>query len=712
MTDPASASRRTQHRSSSPAPTLDPADEARLREIDRALEAARADVERRLSDARRTDGGTGQDAMDRDIAVHRLVSRQTVLRRFTRDLCLGKVVPADGGEELYVGRTGLVSPEGKRLLVDWRAPAAEPFFGATHEDPMGLAMRRRFLWQLGHVVDFWDEVFDPQLPTDSRALDEHSAFIRSLGGSRSPRMRDVLGTIQADQDRIIRAGSRDALVVDGGPGTGKTVAALHRAAYLLYADARVSRTGGGVLFLGPNDRYLSYVDDVLPSLGEDSVRIATLRRLVAEGDGASVEADPRVAAIKGRTEWEHTIATIVREYERVPDEPTVVATSWADIDIEPDEWAEALEAADDGTPHNEARDAVWNQLLDLVTAKVTEMPPHLARRELEHHSGLRETFDRVWPMLSPAGLVAALWTSPPLIARHAAWLSDDDAERIRRTDGTAWTLADLPLLDAARDLIGDPAATERRLAHARALTAERERIETVVEYLHDADEDGEGTSLMLDASDMQERLIDPGALPTLPTDALAGPFAHVIVDEAQELSPAEWRMLIRRCPSKSFTIVGDRAQARYGFTETWQERLTSLGIARSTVAELTINYRTPAEIMAEAAPVIRTARPDANVPTSVRETGRPVQHARVGDLATILERWLGEHDEGVACVIGSADVPPLPRVTALTPPEAKGLEFDLVVLVDPDSFGDGVTGAVDRYVAMTRATSDLVILTS
>ena len=408
--------------------------------------------------------------------------------------------------------------------------------------------------------------------------------------------------------------------------------------------------------------------------------------------------------------FEEAIAGIVRGYERPPADPIVIPTSWADIEIEPEEWAEAFEAADDGTPHNDAQDLVWEELLEILTAKVTEMPPHLARRELETHTGLREVFDRAWPMLDPARLVAALWTSRALLARHAPWLTPNEVDLLQREDGTAWTLADVPLIDAARDLMGDPAATARRRAHDRALDAERERIESVVDYLSDADEDGEGVSLMLGAADMQERLIDEGALPVLPTDERAGPFAHVIVDEAQELTDAEWRMLIRRCPSKSFTIVGDRAQARRGFSESWADRLGAVGIRRARVSPLSINYRTPSEIMAEAEPVIREAVPDANVPTSIRSSGVPVRRGHTSELRDVLDDWLASSDEGVACVIGTSDVPDLPRVTALTAAGSKGLEFDLVVLVEPSALGDGIEGAVDRYVAMTRATGRLVIL--
>jgi superfamily I DNA/RNA helicase len=214
--------------------------------------------------------------------------------------------------------------------------------------------------------------------------------------------------------------------------------------------------------------------------------------------------------------------------------------------------------------------------------------------------------------------------------------------------------------------------------------------------------------------DLRDALVDEGALPQADPDLLAGPFAHVVVDEAQELTDAEWQMLLLRCPSRSFTIVGDRAQARHGFTESWQDRLERIGLDEVELASLSINYRTPEEVMAEAEPVIRAALPDANVPTSIRSSGVPVVHRSAADLRPVLDTWLAEHaeGEGIACVIGHPTYRGEPRIRSLTPELSKGLEFDLVVLVDPERFGTGIEGAVDRYVAMTRATQQLVVLTS
>ena len=231
--------------------------------------------------------------MDRDMEIHRLTARLRALRRYGLDLCLGHIVSADDPGPMYVGRLELTDTDGQRLLIDWRSPAAEPF-GATHANPMGLVSRRRYRWTRGRVSDYWDEVFTPNgFAGHAAALDDQSAFIASLGSSRSSRMRDVLGTIQADQDAIIRAGSRGALVVDGGPGTGKTVVALHRSAYLLYSDPRLGHRRGGVLFVGPHQPYLAYVADVLPSLGEEGVQTCTIRDLVTEGPPQRPRTTPR-----------------------------------------------------------------------------------------------------------------------------------------------------------------------------------------------------------------------------------------------------------------------------------------------------------------------------------------------------------------------------------------------------------------------------------
>jgi hypothetical protein len=700
-------------------PALIAGDEQHFAALTESLDQSIADLSGRLDAMRKEPGGIGQGAMDRDMEIHRLTARLRVLRRFGLDLCLGRIVGAGDSEPVYVGRLGLTDRAGRRLLLDWRSPAAGPFFGATHASPMGLASRRRYRWTRGRISDYWDEVFTPDGLDGHAALDDQSAFIASLGASRSARMRDVLGTIAADQDAIIRAGSAGALVVDGGPGTGKTVVALHRSAYLLYSDPRLSHRRGGVLFVGPHQPYLAYVADVLPSLGEEGVRTATLRDLVAEGAAAAAEADPDVARLKASADLVKAIEPAVRFYENQPTTPITVATPWSGIELRAGDWAEAFEAAEPGTPHNEAREAIWEALVAILMDNHRGgAPAGLLRRSLLRNTGLREALNRAWPLIDAADLVSDLWSVPAYLRMCAPWLSGDEVARLQRADPQAWTVPDLPLLDAARQRLGDPRASRRKRRRDAALAAERERMAQVVDNLIEAaggDDGGEyGTGLvtMLRGEDFADALVDQAALPGTGPDLLAGPFAHIVVDEAQELTDAEWQMLLARCPSKSFTIVGDRAQARHGFTEPWAGRLERIGLGQIHLASLSINYRTPQEVMAEAEPVIRAVLPDANVPASIRSTGVPVAHGPTSDLHSILATWLAAHAEGIAAVIGDPTFPATSRVRSLPPELAKGLEFDLVVLVDPETFGTGIEGAVDRYVAMTRATQQLVILTS
>ncbi|GAA1609835.1 RNA polymerase recycling motor ATPase HelR [Actinoplanes couchii] len=670
-------------------------DEEHFRGIADSLSRSVAELSGQLDAERRAPAGKGRQAVDRDDAVRRTTGRLRALRRFSLDLCLGRMVFATG-ETVWIGRFGLSDPDGGRLLVDWRSPAAEPFFGATHATPMGLVSCRRYRWTDGRVTDYWDEVFTAEGLAGNAALDDQSAFIASLGSNRSPRMRDVLGTIQSDQDAIVRAGSPGALVVDGGPGTGKTVVALHRTAYLRYSDPRLKR----VLFVGPHEPYLAYVSDVLPNLGEDDVWTCTLRGLVAEGATAVPEPDPEVARLKSTAELVAAMETAVRFYEEPPSRAMVISTEDADVRVSPGDWTAAFEVCDPGTPHNDARDLVWAELLAILASG-----QDVSEAELARSRDLRQAFGRAWPLLEAADLVADLWSVPAYLRRCAPWLTADEIRTLQRDDPRAWTDADLPLLDAVRQRLGDPSAARER--RRREIDARRRSIDMdrVVDDLIASTEydDGEGLMSMLRQKDLREVLAGDDEA----GESTEKAFDHIVVDEAQELTDAEWRMLLSRCPSRSLTVVGDRAQARHGFTESWRERLERAGIDRITMASLTVNYRTPAEVMAEAEPVIRAALPDANVPTSIRSGGAPVHHGSLTELDTIL----AAHTEGTACVITTEPVNCPAGVRVLTPVLAKGLEFDLVVLIRPASFGTGIEGAVDRYVAMTRATSRLVVLT-
>jgi superfamily I DNA/RNA helicase len=406
------------------------------------------------------------------------------------------------------------------------------------------------------------------------------------------------------------------------------------------------------------------------------------------------------------------IEPAVRLYEDPPAEGMVVETDWSEVWLGVEDWAEAFATPDPGTPHNEAREEIWEALLAILVDKYDEdVPGDQLRRSLQQNEELSTAFNRAWPVLEATDIVGDLWSVPAYLRRCAPWLDPDQVRKLQRKQAQAWTVPDLPLLDAARLRLGDPEASRRKRRRDATLAAERDRMDRVIDHLIATDDSEMQVMSMLRGEDLRASLVDDGAVPTADPDELAGPFAHIVVDEAQELTDAEWQMLLLRNPTRSFTIVGDRAQARHEFAESWPERLERARLDDVKVASLTINYRTPEEVMTEAEPVIRAVRPDANVPISIRTTGMSVRHAPRADRDAILGTWLAANHEGIACVVGDPSFPDTSRVRSLTRELCKGLEFDLVVLVDPEAFGEGIDGAVDRYVAMTRATQQLVILT-
>jgi superfamily I DNA/RNA helicase len=437
---------------------------------------------------------------------------------------------------------------------------------------------------------------------------------------------------------------------------------------------------------------------------------------VVEGETAGTEADPRVARLKAGRDMVAAIERAVRFYEDPPTTDTMVPTDWVDVRVTPGDWSEAFDSAT-GVPHNEAHGPILDELVSIVTDRLDEdIPVDRVAKSLRANKNLHQLLTAAWPMIDATDLVGDLWTVPAYLRWCAPQLTPEQVQRLQRSDPAAWTESDLPLLDAARQRLGvrDAAGRERRRTAAQ--DAAQQQMSTVIKDLIATDDSELQVMSMLRGEDLRDALVDPDAHREPDRDRLAGPFAHIVVDEAQELTDAQWQMLLLRCPSRSFTIVGDRAQARHGFGESWSERLQRVGFERIDIATLSINYRTPAEVMEQAAQVIRAALPDANVPTSVRSTGIPVEHRPRAELRALIKAWRSLHDDGIACVIsadGTAEdwFRPDSRLRWLTPELAKGLEFDLVVLVDPDSFGAGIEGAVDRYVAMTRATDRLVILT-
>jgi hypothetical protein len=720
------------------------ADDRHFRRVGEAIAAVQADLTSRLEAVLRGPAGSGQEQVQRDSEACHLRARARLLGSIRLDTCIGRMVPADGGAPVYVGRIGLKDPSGEVLLVDWRSKAAEPFFAATRAEPMGLRARRRYRWSAGRVVDYWDETLGWQseeeatpAEADTATLDAESAFLDSLGAARGPRMRDVLATLATDQDAIIRAHARGPLLVDGGPGTGKTVVALHRAAYLVYHDVRLRERRGGMLFIGPHQPYLDYVADLLPGLGEDDVRTCTLRDLVAR-----LKADARMLDVLERA---------VGLYEEPPTQAIEVETPWGSVRITRRDWADAFAAAR-GTAHNLARDLIWQELAQIVADELEEAlgvgedgetfldpfgqegadgpgvggDPQDRLDEvaavLRTDRALAAALAKAWPLLGAQDIVADLWEVPAYLRRSAPWTTEQEAELLARADPRSWTEADLPLLDAARGRLGDPDLA-RRLERGAAARAEAEsELGVMLGDMIAADSSDMKELSMLHGADMRAAFVAGSGMirEDDAPDALGETFAHVVIDEAQELGPLEWAMVLRRCPTRSLTIVGDRAQAGTGWAadaggrrEGWEDHLARVGLTRLRHETLSVNYRTPAEVMAAAAPVIQEAIPDANVPESIREADTPVRHGRTEDLDAVLEAWLRENEEGVACVISAAgEVGPHEndRIRPLTPMLAKGLEFDLVVLVEPRSFGDGILGAVARYVAMTRATQELVVL--
>lgn len=730
-------------------------DEQQFAAIEAAIGQQREEIAGRLNARRKATARFGGEVVERDQEIRRLSSQLAFLQRFGVDLCLGRIVMEAQADPMYIGRAGLRSSTGEQLLIDWRAPAARPFFSATRADPMGLASRRRYRWNNGKVTDYWDEVFVAGFLCDATTYDDESAFIASLDADRSPRMRDVLSTIQADQDAIIRALSRGPLVVDGGPGTGKTVVALHRAAYLLYAEPRIS-DAGGILFIGPNSSYLTYVDDVLPGLGENNVQLATLRDLVPEGAGALAVEDAEITALKGAAQMVAAIDAAVCFYEEPPRDAVSVETALGEFVVESFDWSEAFGAVGRGTPHNEGQREVLESLVEILVDRLDiddeddDGELARARDELARSSELRSAVGKAWPILDPAEVVEDLWSVPAYLAMCAPGLRPDEVKRLQRVDTQAWSAADLPLLDAARFRIGDPHQARREDRQVREQARMKADMDDVVADLIATDDTEMKVMWMLRGQDMRAALECDEARELSQSERLAGPFGHVVVDEAQELTEAQWEMITRRCPSRSVTVAGDRAQARTGFAEAWEERLGEVGLAGARVATLRINYRTPEEIITEAEPVIRVVYPQANVPVSVRSGGYPVEYVEAGEWREILTRWLAERTGGTACVValptrldgvraefrgvvgaagaegvmvaeGLVDMSSTEKAGAegaragdavvfLEPADVKGLEFDLVILIDPEAWGTGVTATVDRYVAMTRATKCLVIV--
>lgn len=718
---------------------------------------ARADVlrgaaETSVADALAQGDKPMQARLERDILVAERSGLVAALNAVDGSLCFGRIDLADGAVH-HIGRIGLREDDAEHtpVLIDWRAEVARPFYLATGHTPMGLRRRRHISTHDRTVTSLHDEILDLGDATRTGYEDHNgdAVLLAALNAARTGRMSDIVQTIQAEQDRIIRAPHRGVLVVEGGPGTGKTAVALHRAAFLLY-EYRELLARRAVLIVGPNPAFLGYIGEVLPSLGETGVLLATVGELFP-GVKATAADTPEAAAVKGRAGMADVLAAVVRDRQALPD-PVIAIEHDREVLMLDEGLAgvarERTRAA--GLPHNAAREHfeghILNTLTELYAERVGTDPYDGSslldasditqiRDELAENPEVWSAIDQLWPRITPQRLIADFLAEPE---RH---LPEADADAIRRPVTRAWTVADVPLLDEAAELLGE----DDRLARVRA---ERER-ETQVAYAQgvldvsyasrtyefEDKEDGDPDASevlsahhIIDAerfAERQEEADHRSAAERAAADRTWA-FGHIIVDEAQELSPMAWRLLMRRSPTRSMTLVGDPAQtAEAAGVGSWADILAPYVEDRWEHTRLGVNYRTPSEIMDLAAAVVRAEDPGFEPPSSVRSTGvRPwVRNAgedlpgavakavaeltpAEGRLAVIAPRDL--HRKLAACLDGvtAGAEPDLTRtVVLLDPRQSKGLEFDSVLVVEPAAYGTS-----DLYVALTRATQQLGVV--
>jgi DNA helicase IV len=721
----------------------------------RLLDQARERTEESLTGTlgRGTPGGTFQARVEREVTAVEQSRRLTQLNAVERGLVFGRTdagdtQKADEGHAstLYIGRIGLRDDEHEPRLIDWRAPAAHPFYAATPMDPNGLIRRRHIYTKNRTVTGVDDEVFDLDRLSepDKKTLSGEAMLIASINASRTGRMSDVVATIQAEQDRVIRATLQGVLVVQGGPGTGKTVAALHRAAYLLYTHRRVLERRG-VLVIGPNATFLRYISQVLPSLGETDVVLSSIGELFP-GVTARPDDDPAAAEVKGDLKMVEVLRRGVRNYQQVPPGDLVVTADGVTMKVPREVCLRARDRARAlRKPHNVARKLFITELLGaLATAEAAALGRPLldpqdipyARARLWDEPPVRTALDALWPFLTPQRLVAGLLAEEGALHRAAPDLTNAERALLLRPGAPdAWTVADVPLLEEAAQLLGSDNSAERR--RRRAADRERRAEERYArEVLEITSLGGQARPAdFLDAATLADWNRDPGQELTTAERAWADPawaYGHVIVDEAQELSAMAWRMVMRRIPTRSLTVVGDLAQrGSVAGARSWAQVLDPYVKGRWREERLTVNYRTPAEIMALAADVLASVAPGEQPPESVREEDIPPRAVRGLDrVPSVVDAELAEMGDGgrLAVIAPTARIGDLARalpaavpgdhtealdapVALLTVGQAKGLEFDRVVLVDPAGIlAQSPVGGHDLYVAITRATHRLTVV--
>ena len=732
------------------------------------LDERRAETARRLESVLHDETvGTPQALTERDAAAAMYTDRLAALRAAEHGLVFGRIDAADG-ERRYIGRLGLLDEQNdyEPLLMDWRAPAARPFYTATAASPEGIRRRRHLRTRRRELLAVDDEVLDiddPSAATGSRnGLTSEAALLAAVGASRTGRMADIVATIQSEQDAIIRSKPAGVLVVQGGPGTGKTAVALHRAAYLLYTHRdRLARRG--VLVVGPNPTFLRYIGQVLPSLGETSVVLGTVGQLYPELDARRAE-PVEVAEVKGRAEMAAVISAAVRDRQQLPRKPIRLVVEQQEVRLDRDVVATArTRARRSRKPHNEARRIFRKEAIRLLAEQVARSIGGAAgtrglldsgdladiREELTDSQALSRELDALWPTLSAQELLVELFADERRLTAATRRLPVADRALLRRSrpdDGAApgevWSPADVPLLDEAAELLGDDGAE----AAAREAAALREEISYAQGVLDVLDLEEDLDDELLRAGDVvdADRLAQRQAVRRWDSTADRAAadrewtYGHVIVDEAQELSPMAWRLVMRRCPSRSMTIVGDIAQTGdLSGSSSWQDALGPYVANRWRLEQLTVNYRTPSEITEIADDVLAVIEPGLAAPSSVRSTGVPPRavSAEAGALEDVVAKVVVEESaevgEGRTAVLA-----PMARIAALQEriagasgelsevdleapvvvlpiSAAKGLEFDAVVLVEPaEVLAESPRGANDLYVALTRSTQRLAVVHS
>jgi DNA helicase IV len=730
------------------------------------LDGLRDRASGRLAQTLRQTGGTPQARTERDVSAVMYTQRIAQLDAAENGLCFGRIDFHEGPPR-YIGRMGIrdEADDYEPLLLDWRAPASRPFYLATPVSPDGVRRRRHIKTRRREVIRLDDEVLDLDAAGQdglSGGLTGETALLAALNASRTGQMSDIVETIQVEQDWIIRSSHKGVLVVEGGPGTGKTAVALHRAAFLLYTH-REQLARRAVLIVGPNPTFLRYVGQVLPSLGETSVLMSTVASLYP-GISARRDEPAATARLKGTLVMADLVAAAVRDRQGGPG-----------LEVEHEREVLRLDrrtcarirdrARRTRLPHNRARPVAHRLVIDALARKVADRIGYdvlgggnllseddLAeiRQELRESPRVRSALEEFWPLLTAPELLAGLFGSAERLASAGRGLiTAPERDALQRPAGGGWTPADVPLLDEAAEVLGE----DDRAARARGERERRRRIayaRGVLDLAYGSrsvdlnpEEEAEILSAydILDAerlADRYEEEDDRTAVERAAADRTWA-FGHIVVDEAQEVSPMAWRMLIRRCPARSMTVVGDMAQAGdLAGGSSWREVLTPHLAARWRLERLTINYRTPAEIADVAGDVLAAIDPELQPPRPVRETGvQPwSKQAAAGELAAVLaeltgaeagrigpgrlavivpESRLAELTAAVAEAVPdaiSAEAPDLDRpVVVLSVTQAKGLEFDAVLVADPRRIlADSPRGLNDLYVAITRATQRLGVV--